>query len=369
MNLEIIIAIIGFFLALLGIILTIRSRQRKDISLAVLRSESTTYVTQELRKDVKIYFKDQPVEKLNLIEIIFKNTGNTNIDGSQIFKNKPISIYTHEELRILHSLIIPTGREGIYPQISKISDQEIKLNFDILKPNEIIRLRIYTTADIEDLKIKGRIQEIEDLNEKELPFLNIPIKGYYNILLPGIILMLLYSFIVIHSIYDDTKTFFNKKYVILTYTDQINNFKSADSLNLVKEQRHDSLYYTNGYCKADTIIRNEFLISNFRIEKIEYYYFRKTIRKERLKNIIENIFKLDTLIFLSYRYTTSLIFLVLLSVITWILFHYRIIHLLTTWKMLTKEEKLRIVPNSLKFIIRNISKLSFLKSRAIDKNI
>ena len=119
------------------------------VAYQVLDTSSLATIKDEVKKDLKMEYKNKPIKSIHSFKIKFKNTGNVPVE------NLPILFEFHEDSNILRESI-ETNPEKEFGTITKSAiDKTSNLRFmvDLINPNEEILFSILT-ADNKDDKLK-----------------------------------------------------------------------------------------------------------------------------------------------------------------------------------------------------------------------
>lgn len=119
-------------------------------------------------EQLKILYKDEPVENLTISRVLFWNNGSDTIDGSDIKTANPLKIVGAENVNILDSTIIASNNAS--SQIKAIlnkAENSIPIEFDYLddKQGAVIQI-IHTGKTSEDIKVIGDIKGVKKLQHK-----------------------------------------------------------------------------------------------------------------------------------------------------------------------------------------------------------
>lgn len=139
--------LIGVFVGILGIILYVRSRQRKRLCIQKYALRIIGRGDTEVSEDIEILYQSTVVHRLTKTTVVFWNAGTETIDGNDIVDRDPIRFVFSDESTILRAKIITRTRD--VNEASIRLDQEGKnaalLDFEFLDPSDGVRIEFLHT--------------------------------------------------------------------------------------------------------------------------------------------------------------------------------------------------------------------------------
>ena len=347
MNIDIYLAVFGAIATLYGAFLTWKYRRKNKLIIYVYNYYSSTYVLDDIENDIKILYKDQEVSEMNLIELLFYNAGNTVIEGRRILNDKPIIFKTNDEYRIYDFRVIELGRQGIEPTLLWMSENSVELKFELLKPKESIRIQLYTDCEIEDLLVKGRIEEFVHMNELGYNYNIDKIKiSKYNIrtFIFCLLVSMFFAFIAIYNFNERLLTLQNENTIRVAFESKDDSTQDRSFFSLFFNR--DSLYYQNVYGLPDSVIVQGFLDEDVFNNRSIYLYNRLDLRTYRMSNVRENYYELDFVMFFIMPLVAGFGF-----VFYFIAFIYYSALLKRGYGLMTVDERLEILPRYIQNIV------------------
>lgn len=157
---NLLIALIGYVLAVLGVIATVTvyvlSRRGKDPSWAI-RGINIVRGRESRVADLKILYKELPVESLTVSRVLFWNRGKETIRVGDIAE--PIQICASEDILLLNVEVLKATNQAIQFFVSPVQDNKFAtLTYQYLDHNNGAVLEaVHTGTSSSGLVIKGKI--------------------------------------------------------------------------------------------------------------------------------------------------------------------------------------------------------------------
>lgn len=148
-----IIGVSGTLFGLFGIIISIYSivKNKKTKNLAA-NTESTVLISETLSKyeNLKISYNNENIESLISSIVRIKNIGSDIVEPTDIAPSSPIIIRTTQKFLFndASQFEINVSNNKNTAKLSRISETELKLNFDFLNPKDEISVTLLHTGDI-----------------------------------------------------------------------------------------------------------------------------------------------------------------------------------------------------------------------------
>src|SRR5262245_16390244 len=127
---AIVIAVVLFWL----------SRSAKDLQIEILSNSPLVSVDGEITKDIKIIYKDQPVQTLSVVLLRIENTGNVPIREGDY--SRPIRISVSPEAEVGEFSVVETRPKGIDLSLEKIASNQVELSKSLLNPGDQVLIKI-----------------------------------------------------------------------------------------------------------------------------------------------------------------------------------------------------------------------------------
>lgn len=160
--------LIFLVLAILSIVVSIylyfKSKRRK-IPIYLIKTFNLIKDRVNNIPEVKIIYKENPIQNLSITKIAFWNKGNEVINKTDIASRDPIRIVVDEEYEILNANIIFNKNEANNFSIIIMPDKKsVLIDFDYLFTNEGISIEIYHTGvSGKDIKFMGRLKDVQQI--------------------------------------------------------------------------------------------------------------------------------------------------------------------------------------------------------------
>ena len=139
---PLIAAIIGGLIGILGMLFIFHiSKKKMKVAYQVLDTSSLATIKDEVKKDLKMEYKNKPIKSIHSFKIKFKNTGNVPVE------NLPI-LFEFDEGSNIFGENIETKPEKEFGTITKSAiDKTYNSRFmvDLINPNEEIMFSILTS--------------------------------------------------------------------------------------------------------------------------------------------------------------------------------------------------------------------------------
>jgi hypothetical protein len=163
----IIATIIGLATVLIPVFLYLHPHEKKALSCQILSSTNLfSNVRGDIKRDLKISYKDKPIEQLHLIAVRILNSGNVQIVATDY--ERPISFSFGKDSRILTAEIVKTHPEHANLHPSLIADeQKAVLEKTLLNSGDsiILKMAVSNFSKLElDYRIAG-VKQIEEFRE------------------------------------------------------------------------------------------------------------------------------------------------------------------------------------------------------------
>ena len=161
---------------LISIIVYLKQRIRKSLSYKILSLNPLLSVKEEIKSDLQIMYRGEPVEQVHLIVAKIINTGNLPILSKEY--ERPISLSFGEEAQILTFEITEKEPDNLRPS-AKIEEKRVVLTPILLNRGDSVTLKILVTK-YKELKIAGRIagvKEIQKVQEKHFRYIIVALVG------------------------------------------------------------------------------------------------------------------------------------------------------------------------------------------------
>jgi len=175
---------IGAFLGLIAIAISVRiyylQRGRKEITYEVLSNSPIVNVKNEIKSEIKIFYKNRPVEGINLIIIRFYNSGTLSISTHDF--EEPIKLFLGDSAELINSEIIETKPEQLNPKLNNEKDN-ITIAPLLLNPGDSFSLKIISLKPNEELKISGRILGIKEISNAQIKSISVKFSNIFAITL------------------------------------------------------------------------------------------------------------------------------------------------------------------------------------------
>lgn len=162
-GLYIILTIIGIVVAVIvPTLLYLRQRQKKALSYEILSSTNLfSHVREDIKRDLKISYKDKPIEKLHLIIVRILNEGNMQIESKDY--DRPISFSFGKEGQILTAEIVKTYPDSLHPSL-KIEERKVELEKTLLNGGDLIVLKMLVDK-FNKIEVDWRIAGVKQILE------------------------------------------------------------------------------------------------------------------------------------------------------------------------------------------------------------
>ena len=155
---------IGAVIAFIGILVTFlifyRQKTRKQLSYKIITNAPLVRLSKELKPKLKIYYKENLTQSINLLIIKFINSGNTSILPSEF--ERPIKISVGSNSEILEADIFKVVPDTIQPQIVT-SLKNLELMPLLLNSGDQIYLQLLIKEFEKDPEVDGRIAGINQI--------------------------------------------------------------------------------------------------------------------------------------------------------------------------------------------------------------
>jgi hypothetical protein len=158
------------FLTFVGIIVTIivalviylLQKQKKILSFKIFTNTSLLSVQEEIKKDIEILYKGNPVKQVQLIILKIVSLGNIPIRCDDY--DTPITIYLGEKSQILSAEILGKKPDDLKISI-KVEGNKIVIQKCLLNQDDMVAVRILATNVCKKLKVQGRIAGVQKISE------------------------------------------------------------------------------------------------------------------------------------------------------------------------------------------------------------
>lgn len=175
-NWKTLLTIAGLALSGLGVYATYdvynKAKPRKELQIRIEASLPVVDVNPEASKDIKILYKDQPVEHVTLHEMKLENTGNQPI--MQVDFVRPVTFSASEACEIADISITNQIPQDIGLGINKTASGGAELTPVLLNPGDRVTIRLAILVndpqvDQCGVKVDGRIVGIRNVELTPLP--------------------------------------------------------------------------------------------------------------------------------------------------------------------------------------------------------
>ena len=145
--------IIGTFLGVLGIVFAFvfyfKGKRKKKL---IYNTESTVLISENLSsyENLRISYNDKEITTLNSTTIKIKNIGNDIIEPNDFVPSTPIIIKVNGSFLLQDPTKYKIQRKNYKNIVSleKKKENEIKVNFDFLKPKDEIQITVLHTGEV-----------------------------------------------------------------------------------------------------------------------------------------------------------------------------------------------------------------------------
>ncbi len=153
--------IIGIIAIIVSLVLYQMSQPIKRLQVEILSNSPVMSVNADISREIKILYKDKPVQTLSLILLRFENTGNQPIRESDY--SEPIRISISPKGEIGEVTVQETKPKGIDfgPTIS--ASNQIDLAKVLLNPGDQAVLKVLTVNNDGTLNVEARIAGISNI--------------------------------------------------------------------------------------------------------------------------------------------------------------------------------------------------------------
>jgi hypothetical protein len=156
------IGVAATFLAVfVAVILFLLDRAVKDLQIEVLSNSPLISVEGDIAKDIKILYKDQPVQALSVIILRIENTGNIPIKESDY--SRPVIISVSPDAEVGEFTVVETRPEAIDLSLRKIAPHRVELSKSLLNPGDQVLVRILALDNDGTLDVNARIADISQI--------------------------------------------------------------------------------------------------------------------------------------------------------------------------------------------------------------
>jgi len=150
-----IVTIISLALAVLGIVLTIKSKQKLEFSWA-----ANTNLIVENKKSLidgfEMLFNGVPVDDLSVTKIAIWNSGNKEIVNTQMYSDNKLRIVGDDTVNILQSAIVANANEDSKFETNQ-KENVINIDFECAEKKDGIVVQIIHSGNAEGLQVYGKI--------------------------------------------------------------------------------------------------------------------------------------------------------------------------------------------------------------------
>lgn len=165
-----VIGISGIVIGVIGVVLYLKGRKVKRLSFGTRR----TRVLAKEREvpDLKIFFKNEVIEKLFLTRVAIYNDGNQVIDASDVAKKDPLRIVIPDGFRIFDA--------GVFFVRNEANDFSLEMNreegviwitFDYMNEGDGCVVEMFDDIDMfQDISVTGSIKGIKKIQKKALAY-------------------------------------------------------------------------------------------------------------------------------------------------------------------------------------------------------
>jgi hypothetical protein len=150
-------------------------RPNKELQIIIEQPVSLVDVKPEAIQDIQVLYKEEPVNKVFLLQIHIVNSGNQPI--SEADYSRPLSFNFPTQYKLADVAVTSSSPANIGMIISKLSEQSAVANKTLLNPNDSVSVSFILIGDnnddlISDFNIDGRIfgvKEIKLISPSEQP--------------------------------------------------------------------------------------------------------------------------------------------------------------------------------------------------------
>ena len=150
-----IVTIISLALAVLGIVLTIKSKQKLEFSWAS-NTNQIVENKESLINGLEMRFNGAPVDDLSVTKIAIWNSGNKEIESTQMYTDNKLRIVGDDTVNILQAAIIANANEDSKFETNQ-KENVINIDFECAEKRDGIVVQIIHSGNAEGLQVQGKI--------------------------------------------------------------------------------------------------------------------------------------------------------------------------------------------------------------------
>jgi hypothetical protein len=138
-------------------------RDRKKLTYDILTNAPVVSVQKDVRQDIRVLYKDQPVAAVNLFVLRLANEGNTDF-AKQDFE-EPITFKAADGDRILAAEVVKVDPPNLKPTLM-YTEADATLAPMLLNHGESVTLKFVTSGAGQELTVAGRIKGVSRIKRK-----------------------------------------------------------------------------------------------------------------------------------------------------------------------------------------------------------
>ncbi|GEM_PF-2429811 len=187
---------------------------RKELQIIIDSPVSLVDVKPEAVQDIQVLYKGEPVNKVFLLQVQIKNTGNQPI--AEIDYSRPISFSFSPEYKLANATVVSSQPENIGMAVTKTSEQEAQVSTTLLNQGDVVSIRLTVIGNNSDTLLSkfyfdGRILGIKKIErvlstEQQTPTWWLVLSGVLVSLLANI-----FSAFAFDKFVPEIKKLFNRK--------------------------------------------------------------------------------------------------------------------------------------------------------------
>ena len=187
---------------------------RKELQIIIDSPVSLVDVKPEAVQDIQVLYKGEPVNKVFLLQVQIKNTGNQPI--AEIDYSRPISFSFSPEYKLANATVVSSQPENIGMAVTKTSEQEAQVSTTLLNQGDVVSIRLTVIGNNSDTLLSkfyfdGRILGIKKIErvlstEQQTP-------TWWLVLSGGLVSLLanIFSAFAFDKFVPEIKKLFNRK--------------------------------------------------------------------------------------------------------------------------------------------------------------
>jgi hypothetical protein len=158
---QFVAAVLALLAIIIGGVYFLLDRPVRDLQIEILSNSPLISVEGDIAEDIKILYKDQPVQTLSVILLRIENTGNVPIRETDY--SQPVLISVSPDAEVGEFSIVETRPLGIDLSLEKIAPHQVEFSRSLINPGDQVLVKILVVDNDGTLDVNARIADISEL--------------------------------------------------------------------------------------------------------------------------------------------------------------------------------------------------------------